>query len=261
MFSTIGIFYNYTLTDIYTLFVPLVYNEYMKSKWFDYKDYAISLRQQGLSLREIESLLNIPRSTLSGWMKTVPLTNEQRTLLSEKQKNGLIKARTKAILWHNAEKEARLKTAETEAKLTISKIPLNREIADLALAMLYMGEGKKNQATVLGSSDPLILKFFLAVLKNNYSIDISKLSYELHLRYDQIPSITKEYWSLELGISTALFKRVYFDDRTKDKVTYTGYMGVCVISCGNIAIQRKLKSIYNQFCTRVINDWAISSVG
>ena len=48
----------------------------MRSKWFELKPDAIKLRKKGLSIREIELRLGIPRSTLSGWLKDIKLSDE-----------------------------------------------------------------------------------------------------------------------------------------------------------------------------------------
>ena len=55
----------------------------MKSKWYELKENAIKLRQQGFSIGKIERDLGIPRSTLSGWLKNIKLTARQKELLEE----------------------------------------------------------------------------------------------------------------------------------------------------------------------------------
>ena len=128
----------------------------MTSKWYELKDSAIKLRQRGFSIGEIERRLGIPRSTLSGWLKNIKLTAEQKEKLLQKWKNGLIKARQGAVVWHNAQKAERIKEAEKSAKETLKNINLNdKNILELALAFLYLGEGSKNNPeTALGSSIP-----------------------------------------------------------------------------------------------------------
>ncbi len=99
----------------------------MRSKWFKLKSKTISLRKQGKSIREIESLLGIPRSTLSYWLKNVKLTKSQYKILENKHNKALIKARKLAVIWHNKQKIDRLKFAENEANQTLLKINNNKE--------------------------------------------------------------------------------------------------------------------------------------
>jgi hypothetical protein len=53
----------------------------MESKFLPLKSRATSLRKRGLSIRCIENKLGIPRSTLSGWLKDIKLSGNQRKKL------------------------------------------------------------------------------------------------------------------------------------------------------------------------------------
>lgn len=235
----------------------------MISKWFHLKEKATALRKNGFSIPHIEKQLKIPRSTLSGWFKTIVLTHQQKDKLRKEWLNALSKARKKAIIWHHDQKNKRLEQAKTQAAEILNKIDMpNLQIVELALAMLYLGEGfKKSDATALGNADPLILKFFLSILLNVYHLDPKKIRCELHLRADQNPEKMKRFWSQELNLSVENFKSISIDQRTKGSKTYSTYKGVCVIHCGNVAIQRRLLFLANMFCNKVIDTWARSSVG
>lgn len=227
----------------------------MKSKWFKLKPKTISLRKQGKSIREIESSLGVPRSTLSYWLRTIKLTASQYKILENKHKESLVKARKKAVVWHNKQKADRLKFAENNANKTLQKININEEIIELALALLYLGEGsKKSPTTCMGNSDPLILKFFLKIMTGIYKINIEKIRFDLHIRADQNPELLKKYWSKKLKAPLYRFNSVSIDKRTVGKSTYPDYKGVCVINCGNIAVQRKLVYIGRKFCAKTIEN-------
>lgn len=219
------------------------------------KDEAIKLRKRGISIGKIERRLNIPRSTLSGWFKNIKLTKRQKEKLSQDWKKALIKARKKAVLWHNAQKEKRLQEAKNAAAKTMETININnKNFLELALAFLYLGEGTKNNIeTAIGSSDPMILKFFLAALKNIYNIDIKRIGCELGLRADQNPEKIKRYWAKTLKLPLKNFKQINIDNRTKGTKTYPDYKGVCHLRCGNVAIKRKLMSLASLFCQKIID--------
>jgi len=142
-----------------------------------------------------------------------------------------------------------------EALQILNKLDIqNKLIQDLALAMLYLGEGGKTPSgTILGSSDSLILKFFINLLLKNYNVDISKIKCALHLRADQNPDKLKKYWSEELNIPLKNFFASSIDQRTKGRSTYSTYNGVCVVSCGNIALQRRLVYLSRKFCAAVLD--------
>jgi len=228
----------------------------MQSKWYDLKPTAIKLRKRGLSIGKIEQRLNIRRSTLSGWFKNIELTPKQKERLAQDWKNGLVKARKKAVLWHNAQKEKRLLEARNAALKTLGKIDMeNIYILELALAFLYLGEGtKKTTDTSIGSSDPLILNFFLNAVKKIYGLNTKKIRCELYLRSDQNPINIKKFWAKTIHMPISNFKQINIDKRTAGIKTYAYYKGVCNLRCGNVAIQRKLINIANLFSKRIIEN-------
>ena len=227
----------------------------MYSKWFGLKERAIKLRKQGKSVRDIEKLLRIPRSTLSGWFKNIVLDKKYQVKLHRNWVNSLKKARKEAVKWHNHQKAERLRTAEIQALEILSQLNLkDRSVLELALSLLYLGEGfKAKGGTGMGNSDPLILEFFIKSLEKCFNIDVKKIKCELHLRADQNPVLIKQYWSKELSIPLENFTSVSIDKRTIGSSTYPSYNGVCVLRCGNIAIQRRLVYLARSFCREVAN--------
>src|SRR3990167_9624103 len=130
----------------------------MKSRWFHLKERARKMRKNGSSIRDVEATLKINRSTLSGWFRDIKLTKKQKDTIHKRWLKSIAMARLKAVLWHNEQKNIRISAAKNEAKKTLNKLPFNNDIMDLALALLYFGEGmKKNSVTGMGNSDPLIL--------------------------------------------------------------------------------------------------------
>lgn len=238
----------------------------MKSKWFEYKDSAVQMRKRGASIRTIEQRLGIPRSTLSGWLKDVPLAPIHQRRLKKRWNNALIEARKRAVLWHNAQKLNRIQAAREAAHVMLSSVDAaDSALIELALAFLYLGEGnKRTPATALGNSDPAILRFFIVALRTLYDVPLSDIRCELHLRADHDPSASVSYWSAALGLPEKNFGKPSVDPRTAGKPSYERYKGVCVIRCSRVAIQRKLMYIAEGFCEAVTvrkKVRAVSSVG
>jgi hypothetical protein len=223
----------------------------MKSKWYEYKEKVCELRSQGVSMTAIEREYGIPRSTLSGWFKNIPLSETDRLKLMKNKQDGWQKARQNAVIAHRAIKQKRLDMADKDAACTLSQLELSPETLDLALAMLYFGEGAKSRVTSIANSNPMVLRFVLSVLYKNYNVAPEDIRCDLHLRADQNGEVLKQYWSDELKLPLEQFKYVAYDKRSVGKPTFDHYKGVCVVTCYNIAIQRKLISLYNQFCLRV----------
>ncbi len=236
----------YTLIRTYDKFI------YMKSRWFEYKDHVRALRKQGVSMTVIEQEFGIPRSTLSNWFKDIQLTEAQRTKLMKNSQDGWKKAREKAVLSKRIAKTKRIARAQQEAADVYARIPKTPEVLELALAMLYFGEGAKKNATAMGASDPALLRFFISACEQLYNLNRASFRYDLHLRDDQDEDVMKHYWAHELGIETGRIKYVARDSRTVGKPTKHGYHGVCLIRIGDISIQRRLIALYTVYCSNSV---------
>lgn len=217
------------------------------------KQEAIRLRKLGQSLGDIEAKLKIPRSTLSGWLRSVPITKSQKARLDKRWREALVKARVEALKWHHAQKTARLDEAARQGKASLDVIGLDDAAIELALAMLYLGEGSKtNDQTSLASSDARIARFFVLSMRRLYGLPVTAIKCSLHLRADQDPVVLTRYWSRELGLPSSNFGKPSIDKRTIKSPTYAHYKGVCSVQCGRVAIQRRLMYIANGFCEKVV---------
>lgn len=221
------------------------------------------MRKRGASIREIESKLGIPRSTLSLWLSRIPISEQVKKSLKRRADQALFKARVEAVKWHNAQKATRIAQAQKDAARSLAKIDINQsEIIELALAMLYLGEGsKKNAQTSMGNSNPLILRFFVQSIQRLYNLSPSDFTCHLHLRADQDADRLTRYWSRVLAIPRRNFWKPVVDLRTTGSRSYPEYKGVCAVSCSRVAIQRKLLYIANAFAENASENRAVSSIG
>lgn len=169
---------------------------------------------------------------------------------------ALEKNRAKAVEWHRARKKENIRQANEAALGVLGRIDTkDSDILDIILSALYLGEGfKKTVGTGLGNSDPLILQAFIAILRRNYGIEISRIRCQLHLRADQDPEELKRFWANALQLPLENFSSVMIDERTRGFRTYPGYNGVCAIRCGNSFIQRKLLALSRQCLEKIVKE-------
>jgi len=204
------------------------------------KEEAINLRSKGESIRDIERTINIPRSTLSGWLRNVELSKAQKKHLHKKWLDALAKARLKANRINRDRHNKKIDNIKQEAKDFTSDITINKKIGELIFATFYLAEGTKTDgAFVIANSNPKILAAFLNLFRYLYSPEKSKFRCCLHLRKDQHENIFKKYWSSILDIPRSQFLKTQFDKRTI-KPTFKDYKGVCVIFYYNSDLQRRI---------------------
>jgi transposase len=163
---------------------------------------AIALRRGGLSYREIRDQLPVSKSTLSLWLRDVPLTEEQRhargkravgASASRAEANRAVRARRRA----NTEAEARAQVSElAESELFVAGV------------VAYWAEGAKNKPWRTGTgvkfmnSDPALIRVFLAWLRLMEVTD-DRLVFRLQIHESGDAAGAVRFWADVVGVSSA----------------------------------------------------------
>lgn len=131
------------------------------------KKRAINLRKEGKSIREIEKILNVSRSSISRWVSHVKLSEEQIDNLSRKS-NGFYGAK--------ANKERSRKIREQYQKK--GQIDCQTKHKDhKAFCALYWAEGTKNKNSFrFCNSEVEMLVFVINFLREFYKIKNEEFS-------------------------------------------------------------------------------------
>ncbi len=213
------------------------------------KQKAIDLRLKGYSYSQIKSELKISKSTLSGWLKNYPLSEERIKELTGKNEKRIENYRKTRL----RQKEEILRKIYQKEKAEI--FPLSKRDLFIAGLFLYWGEGGKTKdgELVLSNTNPAALKFFICWLKNSLKADINKTQIKLHLYSDMDIEKEIDFWSKELNISRSQFIKPYIKTSNKSGLTYKNGFGhgTCNIALSKTELARKilmgLKSVEDYF--------------
>jgi len=197
------------------------------------KKKAIELRKRGRTYSEIQKTLriNIPKSTLSYWCSKIKLPKKHKDRIRELILKNAHNGRAVALIVNRVKREKYLKSVKDRNK-HLAKSLKNKDIAKIALAMLYLGEGSKTPGGSLrfANSDPFIISLFLWSLKYCYNINESKFRCTLMCRADQDVKRLEKFWAEITNISPKQFYRARIDARTIGKPSKKpDYKGVCCI--------------------------------
>ena len=212
------------------------------------KETATKLRQQGKTYAEIQQHLKIrvPKATLFHWFHNISLNQNARKRINDKQKNSLKKAQQNSILARQLKRNHYLDNLFQKNR-HLADLLDNKEIAQMALSILYLGEGSKNPkrgSIVFGNSDPKVIKLFLKLLKLCYAIDNKKFRCTIQCRADQnIPKLQR-FWSSVTKIPLHQFYNARIDARTIGKISRNpDYKGVCRIDYFSANILNELLKV------------------
>lgn len=175
------------------------------------KNKAIELRRKGFSYGEIKKKINVAKSSLSLWLKYIPLSQKHRKRLYTKQIKILARG-------PNSQKERRAREIDiiiNEAKNEIT-LPLSTETLRMMGSMLYWAEGRKMKGMMeLTNSDPVLILFFVRWLNKIFNISAKDLKMRLNIYPQQQETKIKEFWSELTGIPVENFGKSFIKPPNK----------------------------------------------
>jgi transposase-like protein len=122
-------------------------------------------REEGRSVKEIERLLGVSRSTASVWVRDIPLTAAQRAALKRRNPIHSGQLRGAAV---NAERGRSRRLGYQEQGRLRAK---SANALYVAGCMLYWAEGDKGRHAVrLANSDPAVIRHFAKFLRVEFGV-------------------------------------------------------------------------------------------
>ena len=195
-----------------------------ETKYSQLKTKAIKLRRKGLSYNEIRNEVKVAKSTLSLWLKTVPLTAEQRERLYTK--SILILARGP-----QSQKERRIREIAKIINAAEKEIclPISFETYRLIGAALYWAEGNKTKKFEITNSDPNFILFIVKWLEKVFGIRPTRLKVNLNIYSQQNDQDLKQFWSQLTGIPLENFGKSFVKPPNKGYKKNNLYYGTIKI--------------------------------
>jgi hypothetical protein len=179
------------------------------------KAEAVRMRNEGASYTQIKERLGVGKSTLSLWLRGLPLSESRMRELRDFSQVRIEKYRET----RRRTREARFAEVMSRASKDIGKLT-RRELL-IAGLFLYWGEGTKTaEATVsVSNTDPAMLRFFIAWLEL-LGVAKKRLKVKLHLYRDMDAEKEMNYWSKALGIPRPQFRKPYIKDSLRSGLSY-----------------------------------------
>ena len=168
------------------------------------KREAISLREQGKSIKEIAREIGVAKSSVSLWVRNIELTERQKDYLEKKGlfREKIERARTTRLTNEKIKRDVVI----NEAKDRVPKI--NDQQLWLMGIALYWGEGGKTQRTVrFANSDPDLIKMMMLFFRKICGVPETKFRGHIHIHQHLDHKLAESYWSDISGIpKTKLYK-------------------------------------------------------
>lgn len=169
---------------------------------------AQKLRRKGLSYKEIQKIVPVPKSTLSGWCRDIAITEKQALRLFKNKLQGAAKGRIIGAKRQQAKRIKQTRELYADGKDQIGKLSAkNRFVAGIAL---YAAEGtKSDKACCFSNSDPILIKFMAGWFREFCHVPEDKFRGAIWLHEGLNEKKAKDYWANLANISTRQFHKTY----------------------------------------------------
>lgn len=166
------------------------------------KGIAQALRaEHGIPVRELARLLGVSQSSVSLWVREIPITRQQMA------RNRSEAVERRARNWRERNR-ARRRSYQQEGRARARE----RDPLHFAGCMLYWAEGAKGKnSLVLANSDPDLMRFFRRFLRESLGVPDDDLCIRINVYLNNGLSLRQieDHWLRVLGLSrTALRKHM-----------------------------------------------------
>jgi len=179
------------------------------------KQKAFKLRRKGYSYNEIYKILNVPKSTQSGWFKNLILSKTAQKRLRSRIFEGTMRG----LLRHNKTQTLlaiqQAKKIKKEAKKEINKFSTNE--MRLVGAVLYWAEGYKRayngktcHAISFSNSDPRLIKIMMKFFRTICHVPEKKFRISLRIYPHMNERCVKDFWSQLTHLSLSQFQKTSY---------------------------------------------------
>jgi len=184
------------------------------------KQKAITMRKKGMSYSQIKEKIKVSKSTLSGWLSGMPLSEKRIRELRADSPIRIERYRNTM----RVKRDAKNKIAYQNIAKKIGNIS-DREFL-IAGLFLYWAEGSKtkNFSIALTNTNPAMLVLFIRWLKF-FGVPKSKLKVHLHLYSDMNVKKQMNFWSKTLKIPLSQFRKPYIKKTKLSSITYANGFG------------------------------------
>lgn len=176
------------------------------------KSLAVSFRRKGLSFSEIRNRIEVPKATLSYWLKSIRLTQSQLLRLDRKRARAAKAGAKKKI----AKVLEEIKKVQSSSAKDIKKIS-KRELWLIGIALYWRDKIKNSNKDTLKngvrfySSNPHLIKLFLMWLRQVGSLGKREIAFDIFISDNRKERVNKavDYWARTIGFKKSYFKQIY----------------------------------------------------
>lgn len=199
------------------------------------KHQARKLRGKGKSYTEILKIIKVSKSTLSIWLRDIPLSQKQILELKGRCKSRFIASKTR--------QKTRIK--ETKEIITKAKAEIKNNINNplfLSGVFLYWAEGTKRGEEIINfsNSDSQMIRLMMRWFRKVCAVPENKFRIQLHIHSLHDRNKLLEHWSKITKVPTSQFHKVIIKKTSLSHRKNILYNGTCCIRINDRKLFRRM---------------------
>jgi len=207
-------------------------------KLVQYKDKAIALRKKGLSYNEILGQVPVAKSSLSLWLKDLPLTKSEKEFLRSRTDKNITRGRIKAASELRNRRLDREKIWVKEAKDIFNKYS-NEPLFNAGIVMYWAEGAKTSNRWMLINTDADVIMMMSAWLKKYCGVTDDDIYYRLFIHRVYDDGRIEAWWRSKLEVAPDRFLKTVYKDTIHKTKQKSGHQG-----CLRIEVARSKKLFF-----------------
>lgn len=173
------------------------------------KEKAIGLRKKGYSYKEILKDVPVAKSSLSLWLKDLPLTHAEKQVLKKRKDSNISHGRIKAASAHRQNRLEREKLIFEEAKIEFKRF-VGDPLFHTGIALYWAEGAKRSNMFQFSNSDPEMMKVMIFWVEQFLDRKRKNMFARLYMHKPYIHEEWEKYWAQEINISIKNFKKTTY---------------------------------------------------
>lgn len=189
---------------------------------------AVELRKKGYSYRDILAELDVAKSSLSLWLKDLPLTEEEKVFLKKRRDVNISRGRIRSGAALRRRRLDREGIVLEEAKIEFKKYS-EEPLFHIGIALYWAEGSKRNPSFGFTNSDNEMQKIMVRWIEKYLEVNRTSLQVRLYTHRPFAHEGHEKYWEQQLSINASQFRKTVYKPTgllVKKRPSYKGCLRI-----------------------------------
>ena len=216
------------------------------------KEESVRLRKQGYSYNDILKKVPVARSSISLWLKDLPLTKKEKRCLKRRRDKNISHGRIKAAAAHRTNRLEREKVIFKKAQKEFGQY-IGSPLFQVGIGLYWAEGARRNTFFAFSNSDYRMINIMLIWIQKYLGVDKSAINARLYIHKTYAHENCELFWEKHTGIPMQNFRKTIYKPDSKLVKKRPNYKGVLRIAITTVEPLKKVK-MWIQMLSRHYNE-------